>query len=268
MITQISEILSKASLNGTDRNIQPTLLYNEGWLLRLILLWLSDKNIDNFQLNFLENSRWHSEALLPTPFLATKRGDILAESHTHCDGVIGNFEIGGSGKSDLNLLKNCKQFIITEAKIYSKLSAGTKNASGYNQAARTLACMSFIILKSGTNLNEIESLGFFVLLPKNKIKEDSNFKKYTEKDNVLETVENRVKIYKDMDRDDYADKKKWFDNHFKPFLEKVQIEILSWESIIEIIKNNDSKYGKSIEYFYNKCLAFNKNKNASNSKSY
>ena len=83
ILTQISEILSKASLEEKNRNIQPTLLYSEGWLLRLILLWLSDNNINDFKLNFLKDSRWYSEAMLPSPFLANVeygRGDKLVSS--------------------------------------------------------------------------------------------------------------------------------------------------------------------------------------------
>jgi hypothetical protein len=58
----------------------PTLLYNEGWLLRLVLDWFSRHDVQGHPLSFGAGARWFSEALLPSAFLARHRGDRLAES--------------------------------------------------------------------------------------------------------------------------------------------------------------------------------------------
>jgi hypothetical protein len=58
----------------------PTLLYNEGWLLRLVLDWFSRHDVQGHPLSFRAWARWFSEALLPSAFLARHRGDRLAES--------------------------------------------------------------------------------------------------------------------------------------------------------------------------------------------
>ena len=122
----------------------PTLLYNEGWLLRLILDWFSVHQVSNFPLAFSDKARWFSEALLPSAFLAHKRGDRLAESSTHSDGIIGHFEIGKRGKTDLVLWDNATQLVLLEAKILSHLSSGVKNVKYFDQAARNVACIAEI----------------------------------------------------------------------------------------------------------------------------
>lgn len=52
-------------------------------MLRLLLDWLVDCEASSI-IPVAPGARWYSEALLPSPF----RGDSLAESHTHADGVV------------------------------------------------------------------------------------------------------------------------------------------------------------------------------------
>jgi hypothetical protein len=98
---RITELLSKAK--DPDRVFPATDLYNEGWMLRLVIDWFSRNPPVECDIRFLKGSRWYSEALLPSQFLARQRGDKLAESWTHADGVIGHFEIGKNADGDLTL---------------------------------------------------------------------------------------------------------------------------------------------------------------------
>jgi len=109
----------------------PTLLYNEGWMLRLVLDYYSNNSGSANELSFIDNSKWYSELLLPSPFSPRYRGDKLGEGYTHADGVIGNFIIQNHGKGDIKLEKTVMQFKVIEAKKYSPLSKGTSNCS-YN----------------------------------------------------------------------------------------------------------------------------------------
>ena len=119
MIDQISKLLK---LCGSDNSVMPpTILYNEGWILRVILDWFSHQNIDNHPLSFSKHSRWYSEILLPSQFLPRYQKDPLAESYTHADGAIGHFTIGKKGKGDINLSPNVNQIVIIEAKMFSNL---------------------------------------------------------------------------------------------------------------------------------------------------
>jgi hypothetical protein len=73
-------------------------------MLRLVIDWFSRNSQVDCDIQFLEGSRWYSEALLPSQFLTRQRGDNLAESWAHADGVIGHFEI--DKKSGKRLLDN------------------------------------------------------------------------------------------------------------------------------------------------------------------
>jgi hypothetical protein len=57
------------------------------------------------------------------------------------------------------------QFVVIEAKMFSNLSRGTKNALEYDQAARNVACMAHTIAKSGIQVDDLKSVGFFVIAP-------------------------------------------------------------------------------------------------------
>ena len=50
-------------------------------------------------------------------------------------------------------------------KMFSKLSSGTKNAPGYDQAARTVACVAEILRCAGIIPQQMVRLGFFVAAP-------------------------------------------------------------------------------------------------------
>jgi hypothetical protein len=142
-MNRIKAMLNDCS-NG-NRVIPPTVLYNEGWMLRLVLDWFARSKQDNHRLAFSDTARWYSEPLLPSTFLARYKGDKFAESYTHADGVIGNIKIGVSGSGDLCIEPDANHFVVLEAKMFSKLAPGVTNASYYNQAARNVACISQVL---------------------------------------------------------------------------------------------------------------------------
>ena len=227
-----------------SENLLKTELYNEGWMLRLVLFWFH-KNPQcsyNDKISMKQGVHWFSEGRLESPF--------EKEGYTRADGVYGNIEIGDKGDSDIKLAKNCKQFIVTEAKIFSKYSAGITKIENYNQAARNIACMYQIVENSDQSYHDIEEIAFYTLLPKSQIENERTFTEYTSVEHILETIENRIKPYNGM-------MKEWFD-YFSDFLNKIKIELISWEEIITFISKNDEEYGKMLSDFYDKCLEYNK----------
>jgi len=114
ILNKVQSLLTSCS---TDKSYFPTtILYNEGWMLRLILDCFSTLNIRHHQLTILKGCRWYSEALLPSAFLPQNRSDFLGESWTHADGVIGQFEIGKGAKANLILSPNASHFVVLEGK--------------------------------------------------------------------------------------------------------------------------------------------------------
>jgi hypothetical protein len=195
----------------------------------------------------MPEARWYSEALLPSMFLAEKRGDNRAESFTHADGIIGHFTIAPGVRGDAKLVADAKQFIVTEAKLGSGLSAGTKNAPNYDQAARNVACIAHMIGLQKIKIDKFERLAFYVLAPQHQI-DAGVFGNYVDKENILQKVQARVDQFNGI----YD---LWFKEVFQPFLGHIEVGILSWESILNFLPID--KEITQIREFYTNCLKFN-----------
>ena len=227
----------------------PTLIYNEGWFLRLILDLFTMDSVQDYPLTLADGARWFSEALMPSAFLARYRGDNLAENWTHADGVVGHFRIGEEGKTDLILLPKATQFLVLEAKMFSHLSAGVTKARYYDQAARTVACMAEVLRRAERHPSKIPNLGFYVLAPSSQI-ENGVFSNAVRKESIYEKVKRRVQAYD-------GEKNRWFEEWFRPTWENIKIDCLSWERAASAIQEQDHTAGKSIKQFYLNCLQFN-----------
>jgi hypothetical protein len=215
MFKQIIKILQTCD---TDHGVlPPTEVYNEGWMLRLILDWFSRQPASDHQLSFEKGAHWYSEILLPSPFLPRYQRDPQAEAYTHADGVIGHFSVGRSGKGDIDLHPDAKQFVVVEAKIFSRLSKGIKNFENYDQATRTTACIAETLFLRQGQMSDISRLGFYVLAPENQLKFEPTFQTFLEKDSIRIKVQKRIKAYSNPK--DAEMKNKWFQTWFLPTLE-------------------------------------------------
>jgi hypothetical protein len=227
----------------------PTLIFNEGWLLRLILDWYASKSSSGMLLHFEEGARWYSEALLPSAFLPRYRGDRLGESRTHADGVIGHFEVGIEGKADFELSSRASQFLVLEAKVSSGLSSGVTHASYFDQAARNIACMAEVLRRAQCHPDAVDDLGFYVLAPASQI-DKGVFSSLIKRESVLQKVERRVSEYQ-------GEKDAWIDQWFHPTLNNTVIRCLSWEELIAAISSVDRASYEGLLHFYDHCLRFN-----------
>lgn len=237
------------SCSGPNPHFPPTLLYNEGWMLRLILHWFSSRPTIDHPLAFPKDGTWFSEALLPSPFLPRFRGDPLAESRTHADGVIGHLAIGKQGKADVELLPNGTHLVICEAKIFSSLSGGVKNVTAYDQAARNVACIVEMVRRAGADPAQLGRLGFYVLAPNIQI-EAGIFATLLSKANIQQQIELRVQQYQ-------GGKEEWFRDWFSTIFPKVIVQVVDWETLIGFICTVDPEYGRELQGFYDRCLLYN-----------
>ena len=227
----------------------PTKLYNEGWMLRLTLDYFASFDFGNepHPLAVPPGCRWYSEAPLPSAFLPESRGDHRAESWTHADGAIGHFDPISNGY--LKLSKGAEHFVVLEAKMFSKLSPGVKNAVYFNQAARNVACIAEVLNRAKRPVTEFNALGFHVLAPKIQIMQGL-FNEYLTKDSLRTVVEQRVKEYE-------GKLNGWFSEWFLPMLENLDIKVICWEDLIAFIIERDPD-GLQLRTFYERCLEFNK----------
>ncbi len=242
----LTSLLDK--IDPQNPSFPPTLLFNEGWLLRILLDWFSTHPVPDHPLNFADSATWFSEALLPSASLPRHRGDPLGESHTHADGVIGQIIVGGEGKADLALAPDATQFIVLEAKISSPLSSGTSNAPYYDQAARNVACMAEVLRRADRSPWDVDQIGFYVLAPEEQIK-SGVFEKQMQRESIREKVEKRVSAYE-------GEKDAWFEVWFTPLIGLVDLGVLSWEAIITIVDEFDPKSSPSIVLYHGLCMSY------------
>jgi hypothetical protein len=251
-LERISEMLRLA--NTRHRIFPPTVFYNEGWLLRLVLDWFSQQRLEEHPLCFASDAKWFSEALLPSHFFARQRGDKLAEGWTHADGVVGHVMIGDAALANTKLLDHATQFIVTEAKLFSPLSSGVRNASYFDQAARNVACVAEVLCRALQRPEELTTLSFLVIAPSEQVSRKL-FSNEISKDSIKSKVSRRIAEYPLPDREK---KEEWQHNWFFPTLLNIKIDILGWEEIINFIRDHDSIFGSELSEFYSECLKVNR----------
>jgi hypothetical protein len=248
---EVQKILESITAEGAC--IPGTLLYNEGWLLRLVLA-AGSKGADCLPFRFEPTARWFSEALLYSAFLPRSRGDRLAESLTHADGVVGQFVFRAETKAGLGLEPGCSQFVVCEAKMFSGLSAGTKRAPVFDQAARNVGCMAETLRRAGQSMSLYKSLGFFVLAPESQIK-TGVFSGQMNKEGIRDRLRHRIQMYDGQPK--HIELQKWLEEWALPLVDRMELSCCSWESVIDRVSIAHPEYGASLGEFYQLCLKYN-----------
>lgn len=252
MITErIRAMLAACEAGGPA--FPPNVLYNEGWLLRVVLDWFERHGGDRYPLSPLPGARWFSEAWLPSAFLPRHRGDVLAEGRTHADGVIGHFTIGDPGTAGLTLRPDARQLVVVEGKLYNGLSAGVRNAPGFDQAARSVACLAEVLRRAGRAPEAMDDLAFLVIAPQSRV-DDGDFTPATELASVRRQVLRRVEAYE-------GERDAWFRDWFEPTLARVDVRCLGWEEVVEVIAFHSPEWGQVVDSFYGQCLRHNRPRN-------
>jgi hypothetical protein len=243
---RVAQLLARC---GTiEAVLPPTLLFNEGWMLRLVLDWYEGNSSPERRLVFERTSRWYSEALLPSRFFAKFRGDARAEGWTHADGVIGQFRIRRE-RGDIELDREALQLTVTEAKMASGLTPGTTRAPSFDQAARNVACIAQVLSVANCRAESLSRLEFFVLAPASRITEGA-FSEQLEKRNIERKVRDRASAFG-------SDYNAWLDEWFVPTIEKCNIGAVAWEDLIADIADADKVAGEALGSFYAACLKHN-----------
>lgn len=237
-----------AACEGGRPAFPPGTLFGEQWLTRVVVDWFERHGGDRYPMSPAVGARWFSEAWLPSAFLPRYRGDQLGESRTHADAAVGHFKIGDPGSSGLTLAPDARQFVLIEAKLFARLSAGVKNALGFDQAARTVACMAEVLRRSGRPPAEMDDLAFLVLAPRARI-DDGVFARDTALEAIRAKGRARVAPYQ-------GERDAWLADWFEPTVDRVEVRCLAWEEVIETIAFHDPATGQAIDAFYGKCLHF------------
>lgn len=244
---RVGELLSRCGEH--DSVLPPTTLFNEGWMLRLILDWAAHHRSSLRALSFADGSRWYLEALLPSRFRPRRRGDPAGEGFTHADGVIGHFQLRPGGRGDIELLPGARQLTVVEAKMASGLSVGTKRAPAFDQAARNVACVANLLSIAGIDPGSMTHLGFVLLAPAARIDEGA-FMDALDDAAICDAVNHRAAGYD-------AEAVDWCERWFAQAAQHVSITAVSWESVLADIAAEDAVSGEQLRAFYAECLRYN-----------
>lgn len=207
--------------------------------------WVTSSRSSAFGfLPFPQGIKVYSEGQLYTPFKARYRGDKRAESHTHVDGIVGDFSIVGT-KSGVRLNRDFKYTAVFEAKLYSPIAGGTKNAPHFDQVSRTAACLINSILMAGSRTDYRAHLVILYARDNHRIDPTMYSKVYIE--NQIAT---RVNAYMETETPD--DSIRSFAAGWRSVLENVQIWFVTWEDTLADIRSQD------LDQFYSLCKRFNR----------
>lgn len=223
-----------------------TTVYNESWLLRLVVDWFSTYHVPQHLLTFPDHAWWFGGALLPTPFGADSKKNRPGDSWTHVDAAVGQFEVRNPAKPELVLLPNSTHLVVLEAKIRGGLSSGVPDAKYYDEVARTVASIAETLRRAKRRPAEFDRLVYCVLAPHVRIAEGT-FSSEMNRNSIERKVKRRVEAYGGA-------KESWHKRWFSPVFKKTEIITLSWEQVIETIGKHDFSSASSLEDYYHRCL--------------
>lgn len=122
--------------------------------------------------------------------------------------------------------------------------------------------MAEAIASSGKTLSDFKSLGFFVLAPNFGIRQHghTNLETCLAPDAIRSAVNQRIEGYECQSRKEARELREWQHNWFLPLLDRLvneqRLDLLPWESIIEVIADTDRRWGEDLHRFYRRCLTF------------
>lgn len=236
MITTVEKI---RALNSLSEGINPTIIYNEGWMIRLLVheSMIEKLKIKDIDFGLLASKNWSSEALITSPFVETKEN---REGYTHADIILGDFSVNYNERGEVMLDDSPEILGIIEAKLGSNLSQGTSNAKdNYNQASRNVCCLSYV-----TRKNPMCEL-FFVVAAPNATINKHEIKRQIKHENILEQIEQR-----------FQHSKVTYMLETQKQVEKCKLVIISYEEWIDELWNSDVR--EMLSNFYNECLKYSK----------
>lgn len=120
------------------------------------------------------------------------------------------------------------------------------NAPDYDQAARNVAYMAYMIGNEGLDPKNIDRLGFHVIAPEGQI-DARVFGELVTKESIHRKVAARVAQY-------HGAWDAWFREFFELVLNQTQLSVLSWESILRALPEDEDE--TAIRGFYNCCLRY------------
>lgn len=233
---KLSEIIECIDANFS--RINPTIIYNEGWMTRLLVQQSIIDKTEICGIDFSQITNWTSEALISSPFI---NAPYKKEGYTHADIALGDFKIDYCERGEIKLLGDARIFGIIEAKMGSNLCQGTTHVNNYNQASRNLACIAHNTFKTPCKT-------FFAVVAPEKKLAKHKINKQIELDNLIQQIKNRFSLHPEEFKE-----KQSMDMVIQK-AESTYVNCFSFETWIDRIKNPYD----FLQGFYDKTLKWNR----------
>lgn len=228
-------------------NVNPTEIYNEGWMTRLLVYYSIKDNLTFKGISFYELANWTSEALISSPFVGAKK---KKEGYTHADMALGDFTVDYETDGKINA-KSAKTFGLIEAKMRSGLSIGTTNAPTYDQASRNVACIA-------ENTSDTCITFFYVLAPKSRLdlvhRNGKRMIDIVERKAIKEQINLRIKLHNEQELNTHISTIE--QNKIIERVSRCKIDTITYEEWIDAFRGKEAY--DTINKFYDSCKKWNK----------
>lgn len=234
------------SLNAEVGNIIPkNMLFNEGWLLRVLLKREQEKNT---------NMSIYSEAQLRCP---TANESIKKIGSTRVDGIVGDFD--PRQLSGVRFRHDLKCLDVYEAKIRSPLSRRTKNIDDINQVTRIAISIICELLKADIHDISQKAVSIIVLYPRTNAKKGNL--------GAITREQIRAQVQKMIEYG--AINEEAFIAHWEILFRRIKLKYMTWGYLLkkkynqdspeyefykEVLRANKAKGSKRKKKYYNKCI--------------
>ena len=236
---------------GTGAGVfPPAVLFNERWLLRLILDWFSRHQVTEHPLSFPENGRWFSDILLPSPFVGAGRRPKTGDPPCELGGLIGHFDVPDLESPLVSASPQTLHLMAVDGTMSGEMAPGVTGARYLDQTARTVAGMAEALRRANRRPSGLDRIGFYVIAPYALVAA-GGLQKEMSRESIGRKVKRRVKSFT-------PSKERWHGEGFQPTLERLEVGIVAWEQVIERLGQQDGPAAAPIEEFYHRCLELSK----------
>jgi hypothetical protein len=156
-------------------------------------------------------------------------------------------------KTGRRVNSNATQLAVCEAKMFSRLSAGTTRAREYDQAARTVGCIAWALRQANRTPGHVQSLAFCVIASQPQL-DAGVFGALMTWRSIVPNIRRRLADYASAGDTAMA---AWYDEWVQPLEQTFALHLLAWEDLLSAVRQQDPGYGSRLDEFYQKCLHYN-----------
>ena len=234
-------------------------LYNERWLLCLVLDWFaqhaqddasqSGQGIAEHPLAFMPGARWFSGAHLASPFAKRYKGDRLAARRFQADGLIGHFDVRlKKSKPVIDIQPDAQQFVVIITLLFKPLKPGGKHTRYFDEVANALSCQIETLHRANRYPVDMAQVELVVIAPQAQI-DAENIAAALAPATLAHKNQRRVREYH------APQKQEWLNEWLLPALDHMRISTISWESLWDTIYAHDPAANREIREFFLHCVA-------------